>query len=147
MTATKKHSEHAIARALEAETAATTAMALAKRASETAEALAQAKVQSDISHALLAADLTRIKSDLTDIKTLFQGSSVSKERLDSIITDLSTNVKQAELHALRITALEKAQYENVGKGDGMKALWGWIAAGVSLTIMVFGFLIQNLRFK
>lgn len=142
-----KHDNHAIAKAQEAETAAITAMALAKRASDTAEALAQAKVQSDIANALLAADLTRIKSDLTDIKTMFQSSSVSKERLDSVIADLSANIKQAELHALRITALEKNQYENAGKGDGMKQIWGWIVAGVSLAIMVIGFLIQNLRFK
>lgn len=47
----------------------------------------------------------------------------------------------------RVTALEKTDSENEGKGKGMRAFLGWIIAGVSLTISVIGFVIQNFKFR
>ncbi|MBK8467894.1 MAG: hypothetical protein IPL32_18940 [Chloracidobacterium sp.] len=135
------------ARAASAETAAAAAIALAEKAARTADALASAKAATDTASALLAADLVRIKNDLAEIKTALQSGYVTQERFRAVEADISANLKLAELHAARITALENSKFENVGKGDGMRAMWGWIVAVISLVIMVGGFLIQNLRLK
>lgn len=143
----KKANEPATMKAAAAETAAAAAIALATKAQATADALASAKAATDTAAALLTADLARIKADLAEIKTALQSGYVTQERFRAFETALDATVKSAELHATRLTALEAARYETVGKGDGMKAMWGWIAAGISLMIMIAGFLIQNLRFR
>ena len=142
---TKKSNEIATEKALAAEVAAATA--LATRASATAAALALAKAAPAPASALLAADLDRIKKDLSEIKIALQSGYVTQERFRMVEADISANLKLAELHAARITTLENAKFESAGKGDGVKAMWGWIVAVISLVIMVGGFLIQNLRLK
>lgn len=43
----------------------------------------------------------------------------------------------------RVTALEATGHEDKGKGEGMRNLWGWVVAGVSVFIMIANFAIQN----
>lgn len=54
--------------AKELEVAAAAALELATRATQTAEALAKAKVTSDTTAAVLAADIGYIKTDISEIK-------------------------------------------------------------------------------
>ena len=45
----------------------------------------------------------------------------------------------------RVTSLETENNKSSGRGDGMKAMWGWLVAGVSVVILVANFILPRLK--
>jgi hypothetical protein len=88
--------------------AAETALALATKTSETAKALADAKVASDIAIALVGNDIGHIKADILEIKTLIKDMGVNFVPQEEH-TEL---LKVVQDHEARIRSLEEDREPN-----------------------------------
>jgi hypothetical protein len=109
----------AIAEALKAATLAAT------RAAEAASAAATIAASTSKDLEYIKKDIADTKSDIKDIKDKLDNHYVNKD-------DFSSVKMNSEKDGIRITALEKSQYEKAGNGDGMMKFWSLMIGGIGI---------------
>lgn len=71
--------------------------------------------------------------------------------LGIMLTNIAKDVSEVKIQTTktngRVTTLEVVNSKNKGRGEGMKSMWGWVVAGVTLAMALGAFALQNLRFK
>ena len=100
--------EAATQAATQAATAAEAAIALATTTSITAKALADAKTASDIALAVMGNDISHIKTDILEIKSLFVKASSEYSTKDEAKESVADSVKIHTDHETRIRSTEKS---------------------------------------
>src|ERR1035437_8441532 len=101
------------------------ALKAATRAAEAASAAATIAPSTSKDLEYIQKDIADTKSDIKDIKDKLDNHYVNKD-------DFSSVKMNSEKDGIRITALEKSQYEKAGNGDGMMKFWSLMIGGIGI---------------